>query len=323
MVDTVFFLTGAVLFVAIMFMVYAFIHELVKQHYLERIRDIAVSVNQEYRGKSVSMLKSRKKLKTKKRRGIFYKTEVLINSSGVRNIGLLKFLNPQLVLIICVCSSLLGVVLFEKLSRLFSVGLIMGIPSFFIPLIILELLRDRKEAFMERVLGDFLLQLKNNTKIHNDIIEAFRNVQNSCIEPLSVLTKQFLAEINSGISVETALDNFKDKVGIQKFKLLLTNIRHCYIFGGDFTELLDKTQKFIADIQQEKKQRIRETRAARIVLFILILLDLHIYFNFIGTQPNYINIMKTTFYGQLILNINFISIWFVMWLAYLVKKLDY
>ena len=196
-------------------------------------------------------------------------------------------------------------------------------PGFLLPLFFLESVAQRKEDAIEKVLGIYLLQLKNNTKIHNDIIEAFRSVQNNCIEPLRTFTKQFLVEVSSGISVEIALENFKDKVNINRFKLFLTNVQYCYNFGGNFTVLLDKTHQLISEIEKEKKNRVQETRSARWVLFILIGLDLFLYFNFIKVQPEYMNIMRSTFLGQIILNSNFLSVCFLLWLSYSVKKLDY
>lgn len=321
--NIIFFITQAVLLVAVAILAGVLVYRAFNRQYLKKIKDNIEIISFEYQRELLIRREKQKKLKIKKNRSIFYRMSLLIERTGLKNGRIFWFVNPQIVILVCICSSFFFFLLFERVFKVTSVGAIMAFPGFFVPIIGMSFIAQKKETDIEKVLVNYLLQLKNNTRIHNDIIEAFRAVQDNCIEPLKTFTKQFLAEINSGVSVEEALDNFKDKVNINRFRLFLTNVRHCYIYGGDFTELLDKTQKLISEIQTEKKRRIQETRSARLVLFVLIGLDLYLYFNFIKAEPEYMSIMRTSFFGQLILNFNFISIWFLVWLSYAVKNLDY
>ena len=142
---------------------------------------------------------------------------------------------------------------------------------------------------------NFLLQLKNYTQLNNDIIYAFKQVRT--IEPLQSYVKKFLVEINSGIRFEKAIESLKEKITFEKFKAILTNMQYCYLNGGNFTELMDKSYKMIANIQNEKSLREQETIGARIVLVILIILDLFVYFTFIkNNHENYL-IMTKNFYA--------------------------
>lgn len=292
-------------------------------------RDLKAGINKfikntgmEYREKElVNKVLKKERIKKKSCRKLSYKLEALVEKSGIQKY--IFFFNTKVLFFICIICAAAFFAVFEKFFGVISVGFITSLPGFFAPVMLLEIMAQRREEKVEKIIGDYLLQLKNNTRIHNDIIEAFRDVQNKCMEPLKTYTSQFVAEVNSGISVEHALENFQDKVNMKRFRLFLTNIRYCYIYGGNFTELLDKTQRLISNIQKEKRNRVRETRSARLVIFILIFLDIYVYFNFIMPQPDYLSIMKNTFYGQLILNVNFISIWFLLWLSYSVKKLDY
>lgn len=321
--NLVYLISEFILLLSITFMVVSLVRRAFSRQYFEKIQNNIELVNREYLKEILIRREKKKKLKLRNNRSILYRLGLLIDKASIRNNKFFWFLNPQIILLMCICTAAFTYALFESFFKVVSVSLMMAVPGFFIPITVLSFMAQKKEADIERVLGNFILQLKNNTKIHNDIIEAFRAVQDSCIEPLRTFTGRFLAEVNSGISVEEALQNFKDKVDINRFKLFLTNIEYCYTYGGDFTELLDKTQKLISEIQREKKHRTRETRSARLVLFILIGLDLFLYFNFIKVEPEYMNIMRTTFFGQMILNFNFISIWFLLWLSYSVKKLDY
>ncbi|MGE5472716.1 MAG: type II secretion system F family protein [Ignavibacteriales bacterium] len=314
--------TEIILLIPIIILSYILANKILDREFRKHVKEFSESVNSEYQKKQIiNKILRRDKLKKKAYKSLFYKIELIIEKSGIQNYVL--FFNSTILIITCIIFAIGFFLLFTYLFDVISVGLITSLPGFFVPIIILGIMAQKKEEEIEKILADYLLLLKNSTRIHNDIIEAFRNIQDKCMEPLKTFTCQFTAEINSGINVESALSNFRDKINMKKFKLFLTNVQYCYIYGGDFTELIDKTQKLISEIQKEKRIRIRETRSARIVIFLLIFLDIYLYFNFIMTEPDYLSIMRNTFYGQLILNANFLSIWFLLWLSYSVKKLDY
>ena len=323
MSNMLYILMLSILIIPIGAMCYAFVYRAFNRNYFGRIKNSMMLINEEYHRKLVIKREKQKTLKLKRNRDVFFRLSVLIDKTGLKSSSFFWFLNPNILILLCLCSSFAIYIFFERVFKLISIGLIMGVPGFFFPVMILGFIAQKKEENIERTLGNFLLLLKNNTKIHNDILEAFRAVQNNCIEPLRTFVKQFLAEINSGICVDEALSNLKYKINIDRFRLFLTNIQYCYTYGGSFTELLTNTQKLILEIQKEKKRRIQETRSARLILFILMALDLFLYFNFIRTEPEYLNIMRTTIWGQIILNFNFLSLWLLAWLSYSVKALDY
>ena len=174
---------------------------------------------------------------------------------------------------------------------------------------------------IEKIFPNFFLQLKNYTRINNDIVYALREIQT--IEPLQTYINTFLIEINSGIKFEKAIQNLKEKIDIEIFRNFFSNLEYCYLYGGSFTELIDKSYKMISEIQKEKNTRIQETKSARMVLFILIFLNLFVYISNIKNNPENYMIMQKTLIGNVILYWNFISIWLLMLLANKVKKLDY
>ena len=142
-------------------------------------------------------------------------------------------------------------------------------------------------------------------------------------EPLNGYVKKFLLEISSGIKFEKAIENFKEKINIGQVKMFLTNVEHCYLYGGNFTELINKSYIIIGEVQKEKMRRQEETKSARIVLFILILLDVLVYVSYIKSNMENYMIMQKSIVGNLILYWNFISIWLLVLLSIKVKKLDY
>lgn len=259
-----------------------------------------------------------KKIKMTSKLNIFHKINILIERANIKR-GII--FNPITIILLCLVTFIICYILTFNIFKIILLSLIISFPAFLIPIFILSLRVEIQSKKIEKVMSNFLLQLKNYTQINNDIIYAFKQVKT--IEPLQGYIKKFLVEINSGIKFENAIENLKEKITSEKFKMLFTNMQYCYINGGSFSELINKSHKIISDIQKEKNHREQETVGARIVLAILIILDLFVYFTFI--QNNYENyrIMSKSLIGNSILYWNFISIWFLLILINKVKKLDY
>lgn len=259
-----------------------------------------------------------KKVKISTKLNLFHKINLLIEKAGFR-IGIL--LNPLTIIVISFITFVICYSIIFSSFKIVSLSFIISIPAILIPILILSFIAENKSKKIEKVMLNVLLQLKNYTQLNNDIIYAFRQVKT--VEPLQSYVKKFLVEINSGIKFEKAIENLKEKITFEKFKMVLSNMQYCYLNGGNFTELVDKSYRMIANIQNEKNSREQETMGARIVLVILIILDLFVYFTFIkNNYENYL-IMTKSLIGNLILYWNFISIWILFVLIYKVKKLDY
>lgn len=204
-----------------------------------------------------------------------------------------------------------------------SIAFIVAFPTVCSPFWILKYIANREQNKLESGLNDFFIQLKSALRINPDIIEALRRVQNIALEPFAIYTKQLLTEINAGKLPEIALEGFAQKVNIKKFSFYINNVRHCQIYGGDITTLTEKTQQILSDAIKQKKKRIKETKSICMVLYILIAIDIYMYFSFICNNKYYLQIMTNSFVGKSILNINFLSIWGIIWLSNVVKKFDY
>jgi len=210
-----------------------------------------------------------------------------------------------------------------SLFRIKSVALIIAVHLGLLPFMVVKELARVKQNKTEEILVYFLTQLASSLKINNDIVEAFRSIQNICMEPIRGYIKHFLVEINSGVAVEKALYTLSNRVNINRFSIYINNLKYCSIYGGDTEGLTKNTARLIDDLIKERKKREKETKSACIILYGLILLDLIIYFNMIVSNGSYIVIMRENFIGQVIVNINFISICVLVWLSFFVKKLDY
>ncbi len=249
---------------------------------------------------------------------LIYRLGILLEKAGVKSNLLI---NPYMLLILCMLCMILGYFLAFSIFKIVVLSLIISLPAFLIPIFMLNLMAEHKSNKLEKLMLDFILQLKNYTKINNDIVYALKQVKT--MEPLQGFVDSFLVEINSGVKFEKAIENIKEKITFEKLKQVFSNIEYCYIYGGDFSILMDKSYTLISNVQKEKAKRIQETKSARIVMGILIALDLFIYFSFIKNNPSNLALMTKRFMGTLILYWNFTSIWLLIWLMRKVKKLEY
>ena len=120
--------------------------------------------------------------------------------------------------------------------------MIVAIPAVFLPSFIINLIKEYNAKKIEKIMLDFLLQLKNYTKINNDIVYAFNQIKT--INPLQKHINTFLLELNSGIKFEKAIENIKEKIEFNSLKTVFSNIEYCYIYGGDFSLLMDNHMIF-------------------------------------------------------------------------------
>lgn len=263
-------------------------------------------------------------LKRRNRRGIFFPKKILELEADLKKLSIpFNIFTMGVIIGIGVIVFIIVFFITKFFFELPSIRYILSIPFLFTGVAIVKFLANKEQEKLEDGLSDFFIQLKGALKINPDIVEALRRIQNNVLEPFSKYTKQLLNEINAGKLPEIALENFSNKIGIQKFSFYINNLRYCHIYGGDIAVLTEKTHEIIDEAIKQKKKRYKETRSACIVLYILIVIDFYMYFSFISTNKYYLTLMNGTFFGQMVLNINFICVWIMIWLSRVIKKLDY
>lgn len=307
-----------ILFLLIAFSCYLLIDVFLSQNLKQKVARYLKYKNEKYAEERLKYYEKKKKVKINSRKNLYHRLLVLIEQAGYK---VTLLLNPVTIILLGILIFLLSYVIVFKVFKIFLLTFFITIPTIFIPVVILNWIAEIKKKKIEKVILNFLLQIKNYTQINNDIIYALKEVKT--IEPLQSYIKKFLVEMNSGVKFEKAIENLKEKIMIQRFQAVFTNIQYCYLHGGNFAELMTKNYKMISDIQKEKNRREQETMGARIVLMILILLDLFVYFTFIKDNYENYKIMTRSVLGNIILYWNFISIWFLVLIMNKVKKLDY
>ena len=313
-----FMILKLILFLLIAFDSYLIIQKIIDANLLKRVNKYLNEKNEKYYEELLKYYDKNKKIKLKSKINVFHKINIKLDTASIkRNL----LINPiTLICLSFVCFTVVYLFVFN-FFKIITLSLIVSIPFVLIPFAVIDFIGNYKAEKIEKIFPNFLLQLKNYTRINNDIIYAMQEVQT--IEPLQSYVNTFLIEINSGIKFEKAIQNLKEKIDIEIFRNFFSNLEHCYLYGGSFTDLIDKSYKMINEIQKEKDARIQETKSARLVLFILIFLNLFVYMSNIKNNPENYMIMQKTFIGNVILYWNFISIWLLVLLANKVKKLDY
>lgn len=306
------------MFILIGIINYILIDTFFKQGALNKLNKYFLEKNEKYYENLLKYYEKNKKVKLKVKLNYIHKINILIDRCELSRSILI---NP--ITIICMgifCVAFTYIISF-KFFEIILLSFFISLPFFLLPFAVLNMIANYKEEKVEKVFLNFLLQLKNYTQINNDVIIAMKEVKT--VEPLQGYVKKFLIEISSGIKFEKAIENFKEKIKIKQIKMFLNNLEHCYLYGGNFSELIDRSYDMIEDIQREKRKRIEETKSARIVLFILIFLDILVYISFVKSNSENYFIMKKSIMGNIILYWNFISMWILVWISTIVKKLDY
>lgn len=307
---------NVILFLLIGISCFLLVDYFVERNLNQKITRYFLYKSEKYYSELIKRYEKKKKLNLKL--NLIHRIYLLMEQAGCK---ISIFFNPITIIFLCVLVFFVFYYIVFKIFNIILLSVIISLPTILIPIVILNILAESKSKKIEKTMLNFLLQIKNYTQINNDILYAFKEVK--AIEPLNSYIKRFLLEINSGVKFEKAIENLKEKITFQNFKMFFTNIQYCYLYGGNFSELITKNYKMISAIQEEKNHREQETLSARIVLGVLIILDLFVYFTFIKDNYENYKIMTESFLGNMILYWNFISIWLLIFLMHKVKKLDY
>lgn len=306
------------LFVCLFAMIYLLLVVAKENQLLRKINHYVAQKNEKYYDRFLQYYEKSQKVKLKEKWNYFHHVYLLLERCEWQRS---LFVNPITILLLGILCVNVAYVIAFSIFQIIALAVLISLPFFFTPFVILHWMAERKERKLEKVFLNFLLQLKNHTQIHNDIVMAMKEVKTA--EPLQGYIQTFLIEISSGVKMEKAIANLKEKINIGQIKMFFTNVEHCYLYGGSFSELIQKSYQMIREIQTEKVRRQEETKSARWVLFVLIALDFIVYISYIQSNRDNYLIMQKSIIGNMILYWNFLSIWLLVLLSMKVKKLDY
>lgn len=274
-----------------------------------------LSLNKMFSG-SFSLVNKLKKNK------FFYKLEVSIKDYLSKLKKQYKIsIKIKVIVILSITLFLIGYTTCFFIFKLHITALVLSIPIIFIPASILKAIVEREDLKIEKNLLNLIIQLKNETKHNNNIVQAINNIKT--MKPLSIYIEQFNASINSGQSIYRSFENLRNSFKQNRVKQLIKCLEVCNLNGGSYFNLLSKYQELIIKIQGEKEKREQDTFYAKMILYAMIGIDVFFLLQYVIFNRKYFEVITSTNIGIVILNINFLTIWLMVYIAKYVKKLDY
>jgi tight adherence protein B len=119
---------------------------------------------------------------------------------------------------------------------LFIIGLVLG---FFLPRLILRILRARRLRRFNDQLGDAINLMVNSLKAGYSMPIAMETVATDMPAPISEEFRRVVIEIGLGLSLDEALNHMLRRVHSQDLDLMITAISVQHEVGGNLAEILD------------------------------------------------------------------------------------
>lgn len=240
---------------------------------------------------------------------ISYLLDELKISFKIKNINIVSTLS---ILILSVIIFFITFVITYKFLHLFLSSIILSLFTLFLPYFAIKYFSYSRKIKILKMFPNYVINLKNYTDVNNDIIEAFRRA--SAQEPLNTYIDKFNISLQKGIKIYDAFEDLKYNINIKKINQFITLLQFCYIYGGNFGDLLDKFSKIQMKTNFKREKERQKIFSSKLVLLILIVLNMYILFGFILTNNEYYDILIKTFIGNCILNINILSYIFIFYM---------
>ena len=228
----------------------------------------------------------------------------------------LNNLSPIIMIVIMLFLFLFSFVLFYSYLKVFSTSLILSLPFFISPILIIKVLLNKEKTDIIRQLPMYVVNIKNYISEDNNIIGAIQRTKLE--EPLKKYIDAFKVNISRGMNVMEAFDLLKKDVNVKLFTSFVNSCEVCYLNGGDFSNVLEHYINMITKENVHKESTKEKAYADILTLIIMIVLNVLVIVMFVFTNHEYAQIMRETFFGKLVLNFNAFS---YMLIAYLISKI--
>lgn len=253
-----------------------------------------------------------------KKNGIYIKLEKLILKLEIQKVINKKArkITPKIIIIISVLLFVLAYILIYSLFKVKSTSLILSIPIIFIPTFVLKYILSKQKNRILENLPTYIVNLKNNVSNSGDIITAIQKTNVNY--PLNIYIDKFNIRVKRGINIYEAFEKLKEEISINKIDSFISACQTCHLNGGDFTGILTSFSSIITKDNIQKEKLKESSYSSIITLFVMMLMNLFLIFNFVFKNKEYANIIRNTFGGITILN--FTAITYLV-IGYLILKI--
>ena len=192
------------------------------------------------------------------------------------------------------------IIAFKTLGTIIAGGLILMI-GFYIPMIIVQLKKNKRMKLFNDQLGDTIVLISNSLKVGHSFLQAVDTASIEMPEPISKEFSKLVHEIRLGASFESAFDNLVQRVESDDLNLLITAVNIQRQTGGNLSEILDNISKTIRErirIKGEIKTLTAQGKLSGIIVSILpIVIAAAIYM----IDPQYLEPLYSTKIGLMLL----------------------
>lgn len=264
----------------------------------------------------------------------FKKTSNLINNSKIVNKidiciyklhskGIITKYNKKysyylIILVIMVFA--LTFLLFNYIFKIYSTAFIIALFSIFIPIAIYKIIIQNEKRKIIDELPNFVVNLKNNMIRTKNALLAL-----SITEPRGVLKKyidSFNNNIKKGVNLKDAIKEIKRELNLREINILFDSIYLCEINGGDCGTVLEKYLLVITEEIKTRELSKEKAYSSILTLVIMCVLNVYIMFSFTFSNLEYANIMRNSIIGKIIINLNVISYFTVIFLISKIYKVE-
>lgn len=227
-----------------------------------------------------------------------------------------KYITTLSITLISVILCAISFVIFLRLFKVVSTAVILSIPFLILPTLFLKFMVKREKNQIISLLPMYVINIKNHITEENNIINAIK--QTEVQEPLKKYIDVFKNNISKGINVIKAMDMLDEAVDVKEFSDYIVACKACYTNGGNFANVLERYIDMLTKENINRETTKEKAYSGVLTLAMMLILNIFVIFIFVFQNAEYAKIIRETFVGHVILDINALSYIFI---AYLTSKI--
>ncbi|MHC4601062.1 MAG: type II secretion system F family protein [Planctomycetota bacterium] len=154
---------------------------------------------------------------------------------------------PQHVAYLSILCFLILFGIFTAVFAQAAIGIIAGILGLPTPMIVLRVLKNRRDKKFGFQLVDALMNMGNSLKAGFSLPQSFLQIEREMENPISQEFRLLNQEVRVGVSLDEALHHLYERMPGEDLDLVVTSILISRDLGGNLTEVFDNISRTIRD----------------------------------------------------------------------------
>lgn len=156
-------------------------------------------------------------------------------------LDLFLFLDPQLLYLAAIVLSLAAMLSMLMATHSIVVALACGAATALLPTAVLHHLRLRRRKLLQNQFPDMLLMLAGALRAGSSLSTAMQQIGAELPVPMSQEVAIVLREQRLGVSLDSSLENFSNRIQLPSVALAVAAMRIAYDSGGGLAEALERS----------------------------------------------------------------------------------